>query len=71
MNYTVNGEKRSREHNFETTYEELLESIGKNPARILTITWAKPDSRCGTIAPGQSLVVTDGTHISIADTSSA
>lgn len=71
MKYIVNGEERTREHNFITSYAELLESIGESHDRILSITWAKQDSRCGSVMPGQTLVVTDGTIINIADTSKA
>lgn len=75
MNYIINGQALSREHNFCARYEELIEAycieLGRVPGRVLTVTWVKPDGCCGTITPGQELIITDGTRINVADTSSA
>jgi len=71
MTFTINGEQLSRSGNFETTYSELAERVGESSASALTITWAKADGRSGSILPGQSLVVTDGTRINVAAASSA
>ncbi len=71
MNYTVNGEKWTREHNFCFRYEEIVESVGYAPSRVLTVVWTKPDGRSGTVLPGREVMVTDGTIINVADTSKA
>lgn len=71
MKYTLNGEQLAREHNFCFRYEEILEQLGYGPSRVLTVTWKKPDGRSGEITRGQDIMVTDGTHISVADTSGA
>jgi hypothetical protein len=71
MKYTLNGEQLSRQHNFCFRYEEILEQLDYAPSRVLTVTWKKPDGRCGEITRGQDIVVTDGTHIYVADTGNA
>jgi len=68
--YYVNGAVRYSARPFELTYGEVLEMAGEDPNRVLTVIWHNPVGR-GTLPPGKSMVITDGTIINVADTSNA
>lgn len=68
MNIIVNG----REVEVVLSYEEVVARAGKDPTRIYTIVWRSAHGHfSGTLTPGESVVVYEGTIFSVSDTSSA
>lgn len=74
MKFIVNG--KPFEFDLDTTnayaasYEHICEWAGFDPTRILTVVWSTKTGQ-GTIAPGQSRVLTEGMVFNVADTSNA
>jgi hypothetical protein len=71
IRFTINGVESAQEHPFEVSYDDVLERIGVKRGRVLSMVYHKPDGRQGSILPGETLVITDGTIINAADTSGA
>lgn len=71
IRFTINGVESAQEHPFEISYADIMERLGHKPDRVLSVVYHKPDGRGGSILPGETLVITDGTIINAADTSSA
>ncbi len=53
------------------SYADLMERLGMKRDRVMSVVYHKPGGPNGCILPGQTLVITDGTIINAADTSSA
>lgn len=71
VTYTINGKPYAHPHSFYLHYEMLLKLLGYAPDRVLTVTWAKAGGTGGELTTRKSFLVTDGTHINVADTSNA
>ena len=68
MRVTIND----RERLVLLSYDEVLVRAGMDPGRVLTVTWSSADGRFnGTLAPGQSVELTDGMRFSVSDTGKA
>jgi hypothetical protein len=74
MNIIVNG-KEVQSPKRELSYADIVSLAGRDPARVLTVTYNEPSmsdaGRHGTLVSGQTVIVSEGMVFSVSDTSGA